>query len=96
VDRSGVRAASKQLLGNIYRAEVAAAVFQWGQEPMTVQALADHTRIRYPRVHEEVGRLAEAALLHVVTSSSAGTDYKAVPTIYWELCAELLKELEER
>ena len=89
-----LRAASKDLLGNKYRAEVGAAIHAWGSDALTALTLADYTGIRYPRVQEELKRLESAGLLAQVDKPGQHVEYKARATVYWEMCGALLAELE--
>lgn len=89
-----LRSASKDLLGNKYRAEVGAAIHVWGSEPLTALTIADYTGIRYPRVQEELKRLEAAGLLSQIDKPGQQVEYKAQATVYWEFCGALLAELE--
>lgn len=90
-----LRDASKALLGNRYRLEIAAAVHAWGEEPLNALTMADFTGIRYPRVQEDLKRLQAAGLLRGGGDPSARTvEYKAVASVYWEFCRALLAELD--
>lgn len=88
------RAVSKALLGNRYRAEVAAAIHTWGDDRLNASAVADFTGIRYPRVQEELKRLEDAGYLQQVEEAAGQTvEYKAAPSVYWEMCGALFAEL---
>ncbi len=89
-----LRSASKDLLGNKYRAEVGAAIHAWGSEPLTALTLSDYTGIRYPRVQEELKRLEAAGLLSQMDKPGQQVEYKARATVYWEFCNALLAELQ--
>lgn len=91
---SRLRDISKQLLGRIYRLEIAAAIHDWPEETFTATQLADATGIRYARVHEDMSRLAEADMIVDSLSPGQSVAYQATSSVYWECCARLLSELE--
>jgi hypothetical protein len=97
VDATRLRQLSKELLGNKYRLEIGVAIWQLEGAPFFAQALADDSGLRYPRVQEDLKRLAAAQMLQAQPAESGGSAvyYKATQSIYWELCAELHAELIE-
>ena len=91
-----VRAASKEMLGNKYRVEIGAAIHTWAGEKLNSLTVADYTGIRYPRVQEDLKRLAAAGLLEQIEDPGSRTvEYKAASSVYWEFCSALLAELGE-
>ncbi len=90
-----VRAASKEMLGNKYRVEIGAAIQSWDGEKLNALTVSDFTGIRYPRVQEDLKRLAAAGLLDQVDDAGSRTvEYKPAASVYWEFCQALLRELE--
>lgn len=89
-----IRIKSGELLGNIYRLEVAEAIFDAAGDVVTATTVSEETGIKYNRVQEELKRLEAAKVL---TSKPAPrgqpVEYKAASTVYWELCKQLLVEL---
>jgi hypothetical protein len=89
-----IRQRSTELLGNMYRLEVAEAIVRATGEAVTATSVHDETQIRYQRVQEELKRLASAGMLRARPAARGQpVEYKAEPSVYWELCAQLLDEL---
>jgi len=89
-----VRRWSGQLLGNIYRLEVVETINRAASEPVTATSVHEESGIKYPRVQEELKRLTEAGLLMQQNAPRGQpVEYKAVPTVYWMMCEQLLAEV---
>lgn len=93
MDLKGIREMSAALFGRDYRLELAAAIHQASGEPVTTQQLSDDTGIRYPRVQEDLKRLAACGMLVQQPRRGPEVEYKATAGPYWQTCAEILLEL---
>lgn len=88
-----LRRRSTQLLGNMYRLEIVEAIIRAAGEPVTATSVHEETGIKYPRVQEELKRLAEAGLLRQRDAPRGQpVEYKASATVYWEMCQHLSAE----
>jgi DNA-binding transcriptional regulator GbsR (MarR family) len=89
-----VRRLSGQLLGNKYRLEVVEALCRAGDDSVTATSIHEETGIKYARVQEELKRLKAYGVLRELDTPGAQTvEYKIEPTVYWELCKQLLDEI---
>jgi DNA-binding transcriptional ArsR family regulator len=96
MNQDGIRQRSKELLGNMYRLEVAEAIAHAAGDAVTTLSVHEETGIRYARVQEELRRLKGAGILKAQPSPPGQpVEYKAEPTSYWELCKRLLDELRQ-
>lgn len=96
MDTNRLRKLSKDLLGNMYRLELAAAIHAQAGASFSAMSLHEETGIRYARVREDLARLRNMEMLIVVGSSGAEVRYKAAPSVYWNLCHHLDAELRGR
>jgi hypothetical protein len=98
VDVTHLRELSKELLGNKYRLEVAVAIARLEGSPFYAQSLVDDCGLRYPRVQEELKRLAAADMLIEQPPEQGGGStvyYKAIASVYWQMCVQFHEELNE-
>lgn len=85
------RSMSKALLGSQYRAEIAAAIGE-ADGPVSAQGLADETKIRYPRVQQELKHLLQAGVLVERPSEGRTVLYEKTDTAFWSYCSALAAE----
>jgi hypothetical protein len=92
-----VRSLSHKLFGANHRLEAAAAIASLQGKPISSRTVADQARLDYNRAHEQVAWFASAGLLVPDFDPKSRTkDYRAVDSVFWQLCRRLLHELDER
>jgi hypothetical protein len=90
-----LRSASKDLVGNKYRLEIAGVIHALAGATFSAMAVSSETGIFYARVHEELQRLAQIGMIRSVEGgpSSGVVEYKATASVYWEFCSALRDEV---
>lgn len=85
------------MFGNEARLRVAAAIHVaiLAGENVSARDLEESSGLRYQPVRTDVRRLSDGKLLESVGEGDGGRQmYRPVETIYWQMCSELLTELQ--
>ncbi len=91
--RSEVRRVSKALLGNAYLLEVSAAISGVPDGLFYTRELAQRLQLTDNLVAPALKRLEDGGLLKRRPKSGSYQEFERVPSVFWRLSQELLKEV---
>jgi hypothetical protein len=83
---------SKDLLGNAYRLQVAAAVDECGDDELYPEAVAARAGLKDARAGEQMRHFMDAGMLEQLPKDGRRQPYRKKETSYWELCRRLRDE----
>jgi hypothetical protein len=83
---------SKDLLGNAYRLQVAAAVDECGEDELYPEAVAARAGLKEARAGEQLRHLTAAGVLEQLPKDGRRQPYRKKKSPYWALCRRLRDE----
>ena len=83
---------SKELLGNAYRLQTAAAVAESHDDELYPEAVAERASLKEARAGEQLRHFAKAGMLEALPKDGRKQPYKKHDSMYWDLCQKLLRE----
>jgi hypothetical protein len=83
---------SKDLLGNAYRLQVAAAVDECSDDELYPEAVAARAGLKDARAGEQLRHFKDAGILEQLPKDGRHQPYRKKKTPYWELCRRLRDE----
>jgi hypothetical protein len=91
-----VQQRSKDLLGNAYRLQAAAALAECPEDELYPEAVAGRARLKEARAGEQLRHFAKVGMLEALPKDGRKQPYRKRESAYWEMCGRLLREaLEE-
>jgi len=93
MEPSYVREVSRQLFGNAYFLESAAAVGRFSDGLFTATEVVRATGTDKNLVATALSRLEKAGVIKRLARTGRDQPYERVQTVFWSLCSALLEEL---
>jgi hypothetical protein len=91
-----VQQRSKELLGNAYRLQAAAALAECPEGELYPEAVAERAQLKEARAGEQLRHFAKVGMLEALPKDGRKQPYKKRASAYWEMCDRLLKEALEK
>lgn len=95
-DIARLQRVSKDLLGNAYRLQVAAAVDECADDELYSEAVAQRAGLKDARASEQLRHFAAIGMLEQLPKDGRKQPYKKGPSCYWAMCRSLRQETLDR